>query len=270
MKKFAVFGNPINQSLSPTIHSDFAKQAGIDILYEKKLSTLDDFTSDLVTFFENEEVIGCNVTSPFKDLAFQFADSHGQSSQDAKAANTLHRLGNQIIAYTTDGAGLTYDLVRLNGSLKGAKVLLLGAGGAARGVVRPLLEEGVDSLIVANRTEEKAKAIVNLFNDNRLTSCSLMKIEEQFDLVINSTSASLSNRIPETGKLDFAKVGLVYDMSYKAEPTAFLKCAMEKGSQHCVDGLGMLVGQAAVSFEIWTGFLPQTETVLNSLRKTLC
>jgi shikimate dehydrogenase len=269
MKKFAVFGNPIAQSISPSIHQHFAQQAGIEIEYSKCLSEEDTFKQDLKTFFSDKQVIGCNVTAPFKEQAFAFSNYQHTSAKDAGASNTLHHINGRIEAHNTDGAGLVNDVKRVLGDIQGANVLLLGAGGAARGVVRPLLNEGIGQLTVANRTLTRANALAQLVPDTELRTSELSALAGNFDIVINSTSTSLTNNMPELGALSFKGTSLTYDMSYKAKPTAFLQYASEQGSRLYADGLGMLIGQAAVAFTIWTGFTPNTEDLLKTLRTNM-
>ncbi|MBO1256815.1 shikimate dehydrogenase [Alteromonas sp. 5E99-2] len=267
MKKFVVYGNPIKQSLSPVIHNDFALQANIKISYEKQLSQPEIFKTDLASFFEQENAVGCNVTAPFKEQAYQFADQAFGTAKDAKAANTLHSINGHIEAHNTDGPGLVNDVTRLIGSISGSRILLLGAGGAARGVMRTLLDQGVESLTIANRTIAKANDLVSMADSNRIFASTLSELNDSFDIVINSTSASLSGNALDLGGLKFNGTTLTYDMSYKAEQTPFLVSAQQQGSRMCADGLGMLIGQAAVSFTIWTGFEPDTESLIKTLRQ---
>lgn len=269
MKKFAVFGNPIKQSLSPVIHQAFAKQAEYTISYEKRLSEVECFEEDIDDFFNEHNVVGCNITAPFKERAYSLASVLHDSAKFAEAANTLHIMNGEIEAHNTDGAGLINDLKRHLGSLAGANVLLLGAGGAARGVMQSLIDEGISHLTVANRTESKARNLLKLTTQENVSSSNLQDLNLHYDIVVNSTSASLMGDKLELGNLSFKKTALTYDMSYKASLTPFLKYAQQNGSKKVADGLGMLVGQAAVAFHIWTGFAPSVEALLSSLRQDM-
>lgn len=269
MKKFAVFGNPIKQSLSPLIHTEFARQAGFTISYEKRLSEVACFKEDIKHFFTENDVIGCNVTAPFKELAYSLANYSHDSAKFAEAANTLHIFNGRVEAHNTDGAGLVNDLKRHTGSLTGANVLLLGAGGAARGVMQSLLKEGISHLTIANRTESKARDLLMLTSNKNVSVQNVNNLSAQYDIVVNSTSAFLTGEKINLGSLSFKGTTLTYDMSYKSSLTPFLVRAQENGSKRVADGLGMLVGQAAVAFTIWTGFTPSIENLLKTLRQDM-
>ena len=209
------------------------------------------------------------MTAPFKEQAFAFADSAHDSASFAQAANTLHLVDGKVKAHNTDGAGLVNDLIRYGGNLSGARVLLLGAGGAARGVMQSLLNENIEHLTIANRTLQKANELLALTQNKNISAAALSSLEGDYDIVVNSTSASLVGDELDVGNLSFNNTALTYDMSYKARQTPFLSFAEQNGSQQNIDGLGMLVGQAAVAFTIWTGFEPDVSQLLNSLRQDM-
>ncbi|MCP3863193.1 MULTISPECIES: shikimate dehydrogenase [Marisediminitalea] len=268
MKKYAVFGNPIAQSLSPTIHTMFAKSLNLDLQYDKILAPLDGFSQSIKDFFADVDALGCNVTVPFKEQAFQLADLKDNAATMAKAANTLmYNDKGQLCAFNTDGVGLVADLIANGNELKNAKILLLGAGGAARGVVHPLLAAGVDRLDILNRTIAKADAIASESNSNKVSAISKQSLAEHYDIVINSTSASLEGRVPDVPESVFVNCKTAYDMVYAKEPTSFLNFAGTAGAQNQLDGLGMLVEQAAAAFAIWTGKQPNTLPVIQFLRQ---
>ncbi|MFC3094216.1 shikimate dehydrogenase [Alteromonas sediminis] len=267
MKRFAVFGNPIKQSISPIIHQHFADQAGLSIQYDRKLSTTEQFIEDISHFFSNSECVGCNITAPFKEQAFQLVSHRDDSARLAKAVNTIYRNDkNELCGANTDGVGLVNDIKRTVTELSGKRVLLLGAGGAARGALFPLLAESVASIAIANRTYAKAEQLAVEVNNERVTAVDIHKCEQKFDVVINSTSAGLTGGIPELGRLSFSEVSLTYDMVYQKVLTPFLAHAQKNGSENVCDGLGMLVGQAAAAFTIWTGYRPDTSDLLVMLR----
>lgn len=270
MLKFAVFGNPIAHSLSPTIHQMFARDCDLTISYEKRLAQIGQFNEEVTRFFADDEVIGCNVTVPFKLDAYQLAVVEDKAAQLAGAVNTLFRREGKLFGYNTDGIGLVNDLLNQEVTLAGAHVLLLGAGGAARGVIHPLLEAGVASLTICNRTEQKAQVLVEQASDERVSATSYASLEgENFDLVINSTSSSLSDeKLPVPNQL-LAQTKAVYDMVYSKSLTPFLLQAEAAGTAKLLDGLGMLVEQAAAAFTIWTGQRPDTNAVLQYMREQL-
>ncbi|MDH4655828.1 shikimate dehydrogenase [Pseudomonas sp. BN606] len=269
--RYCVFGNPIGHSKSPLIHRLFAEQTGQPLTYEAVLAPLDDFTGCARRFFETGK--GGNVTVPFKELAYQLAGSLSARAQRAGAVNTLKRLDDgSLLGDNTDGAGLVRDLTRNAGlDLAGKRILLLGAGGAARGVIEPLLAEKPAALVVANRTVEKAEALAQLFAELGPVSASGFDwLEEPVDLIINGTSASLAGDLPPISP-SLIKPGhtVCYDMMYGKEMTAFNRWAAEHGAARTLDGLGMLVEQAAEAFLLWRGVLPDSTPVLAELRRQL-
>ncbi len=271
--RYAVVGNPVAHSKSPQIHAAFARQTGHDIEYVKLLAPLDGFRAT-VTAFRDGGGRGVNVTIPFKLEAFDFADEVSQRAKDAEAANCLRFDAGGTYADNTDGAGLTRDIVdNLGVDIAGKRILLLGAGGAAQGVIAPLLERQPRILTIANRTVEKALRIAETFRHKPVAAASVIcglpfqdLASHRFDIVINATSSSLQGELPPLPEDAFAPGALAYDMMYGAEPTPFLAFASARGAR-VADGLGMLVEQAAESFLLWRGVRPQTAPVIAQLRR---
>lgn len=284
--RYAVIGNPIAHSKSPQIHAMFAKQTGQDISYEAILAPLDGFAAT-VERLRKEGYKGCNVTLPFKSEAFGYVPNrHGsltERASTAKAVNTLKFDGETVSGDNTDGVGLVTDIKRnYNFSLIGKRVLLMGAGGAAWGVVLPIFLEGVNNITVVNRNKEKADGIQEFYfqyyasnlasnpelskNKEPFKACRYDELDGQkFDVVINATSSSLSNEMPPLPPGIFVPGALAYDMMYGKE-TPFMKFAREHGAAVVTDGLGMLVEQAAESFWWWRGVRPETAPVIEALR----
>lgn len=271
--KYAVFGNPIAQSKSPTIHQMFAEQAQQVIEYDRQLAAIEDFKASLDTFFADPNAKGCNVTAPFKEQAAEWVDELSVGAKISGAVNTIIRQPDgSFFGDTTDGQGLVQDLLRLKALSKGARILLLGAGGAARGALQALLALEPELLLVANRTESKAQLLTSLIPQQNFRGggfADLAKEIQPFDLIINSTSASLTSELPPIPDNVIAHCGFVYDMSYSDKPTVFLKHAASLGVNNLSDGLGMLVGQAAESFYLWRGVKPRVEPVIEALRAKL-
>lgn len=271
MDRYVVFGNPIGHSKSPLIHRLFAEQTAQQLDYSTSLAPLDDFSDFAREFFL--EGRGANVTVPFKEEAYRLADSLTARAQRAGAVNTLSKLADgTLLGDNTDGAGLVRDLtVNAGFSLKGKRILLLGAGGAVRGALEPLLAEQPASVIIANRTVEKAELLAKLFADLGPVSASGFDwLQEPVDLIINATSASLSGDVPPiAGSLIEPGRTLCYDMMYSKEPTSFCRWATDHGALVSMDGLGMLAEQAAEAFFLWRGVRPDTAPVLAELRRQL-
>ncbi|TDQ38221.1 shikimate dehydrogenase [Thiopseudomonas denitrificans] len=271
MQRYAVFGNPIAHSQSPFIHRMFAEQTGLQLTYEALLAPLDDFAGSLQQFFTSDGC-GCNVTVPFKEQAFALADELSGRARRAGAVNTLIKLDNgRIRGDNTDGAGLVSDLLQNNVPLAGQRILLLGAGGAARGVLEPLLAQQPAELAIANRTVEKAEQLASEFADlGPVVACGFDWIDTPVDLIINATSASLHGELPPLAPTLVKPAQTVcYDMMYGKDITAFNRWAQEQGAGRTLDGLGMLVGQAAEAFSVWTGQRPDTAPVMQALRDRL-
>jgi shikimate dehydrogenase len=260
--RYAVFGNPIGHSKSPRIHAEFARQTSQDLTYEAIEAPLDGFP-EAVLAFRAAGGNGCNITVPFKEQAYQLADRRSERADAAGAANTLAFDGDEIVADNTDGAGLVNDLVgNLGFDPAGRRILLLGAGGAARGVGLPLMERQPAELFIANRTAYKARELSSRFDCYGGGFDALPG--RQFDLVINATAASLAGDLPPLPDDIFADGALAYDMMYGRE-TPFLAFARARGVR-VADGLGMLVEQAAEAFFVWRGVRPQTAPVIAMLR----
>ena len=271
MDRYVVFGNPIAHSKSPVLHRLFAEQTGQAMQYDTLLAPLDDFAGCAKEFFLQGR--GANVTVPFKEDAYRLVDQLTARAQRAGAVNTLSKLADgSLLGDNTDGAGLVRDLtVNAGFSLKGKRILVLGAGGAVRGALEPLLAEGPASVTIANRTVEKAELLAELFSDlGPVAASGFDWLKEPVDLIINATSASLSGELPpiassliEPGKT------LCYDMMYGKEPTPFCVWASGHGAGQVMDGLGMLAEQAAEAFYLWRGVRPDTAPALAELRRLL-
>lgn len=270
--RYAVIGNPIGHSKSPLIHAEFARQTGQDLCYEALLAPLDGFVAT-ARAFAAAGGRGLNVTVPFKLEAFALADRRSPRAEAAGAVNTLAFGPDGIFGDNTDGAGLVADLtLNLGVPLKNRRVLLAGAGGAARGAILPLLLAGPTSLTIANRTVARAQALAEeQFGQCpagvMLAACGFDELAGQcFDLVINATAASLADQAPPLPAGIYGAESLAYDMMYGKGLTPFLRQARTQGAGRLADGLGMLVEQAAESFLLWRGVRPSTSEVLRTLR----
>ena len=268
MDRYAVIGHPITHSLSPQIHTLFAQQTKEELVYEGIELPITSFETRVWQLFK-EGYQGFNVTVPFKTDAFDFVDEMTERAKRARAVNTLKKLADgRIFGDTTDGVGLLADLRNnLNWNIEGQNILILGAGGAVRGVLEPLLEANPASLVLANRTMKKVEELADDFPE--LTPATFDELSGQFDLIINGTSASLSGQVPPLPEGTVNAGSKCYDMMYGKEPTAFMVWAAEQGAVHCADGLGMLVSQAAESFNIWRGVVPDTAAVIEQMRESL-
>jgi len=268
---YLVFGNPIAHSKSPLIHTMFAQQTQQHMQYQKQLVALDAF-AETVQRFMLEGGRGANVTVPFKLEAYALAHQLTERAALAGAVNTLHFVDGLILGDNTDGAGLVRDIV-VNAArpIRGLRVLLLGAGGAARGALSPLLAEAPARLVVANRTLSKAEELVQLALQGGQVQTSIeaqtgAQLSEAFDVIINATSASLSGDVPPLPTIVFAPGCLAYDMMYGNEATSFMQFAAQQGVQ-TRDGLGMLIEQAAEAYYIWRSVRPNTKTVFDALNR---
>ena len=268
---YAVVGNPISHSKSPRIHSLFASETGEPVEYTAIQAPLDDFAGTVRQFFERGGK-GLNVTVPFKEDAWKLADRRTERAENAGAANTLYLDDEgRLTADNTDGCGIVRDLVVNHGVVLGqARILVLGAGGAVRGVLGPILAEHPAAITIANRTVAKADALVKLFKpvagETALSACGFEQPREPFDVIINGTSASLQGDLPPLSPEVLGEQTVVYDMMYSLQTTTFNQWALEQGAQNVHDGLGMLVEQAAESFRIWRGISPATRPVIEELR----
>jgi shikimate dehydrogenase len=263
---YAVFGNPIAHSKSPAIHAAFAKQCGQDMDYTALLAPLEGFPETVLAFRAGGGA-GANVTVPFKEQAFAMSEMRTPRAEAAGAVNTFKFEDGRILGDNTDGVGLVNDLSRnLSWPLGGKRILLMGAGGAARGVVLPLLQAGPAELFIVNRTASKAEALARQFTGiaNVAGGGYEQLPGKRFDGVINATAASLAGDLPPLPQDVFAAGGWAYDMMYGRD-TPFTAFARAHGVQ-VADGLGMLVEQAAEAFFLWRGVRPQTAPVIRQLR----
>ncbi|MDD5229087.1 MAG: shikimate dehydrogenase [Methylococcales bacterium] len=264
--QYAVFGSPINHSKSPRIHRLFAKQTHQNLDYVAQEVNAKNFVTAVTEFFAQGSK-GVNCTVPLKELAYRFATQKTERAKAAKAVNTLAlQSDGSILGDNTDGMGLVTDLTVNHGVvLKDKRVLILGAGGATRGILAPLLDQKLERLIVANRTEDKALRLAIEFNHS-FDGCGLDDLHEQpFDLILNATSASLSNELPPLPENLLAENGVCYDLAYGNTPTAFVRWGKLQNASKSVDGLGMLVEQAAEAFALWRGVRPDTKAVIDLL-----
>lgn len=265
---YAVVGHPISHSKSPRIHSLFAAQSGEPVEYTAIQAPLDDFEGTVRGFFERGGK-GLNVTVPFKEQAWKLADCLTPAAESAGAVNTLFRdADGQLWGENTDGTGLVRDLKDNHGvAIKGRRVLVLGAGGAVRGILTPLLAAEPAEVVIANRTASKAEALAAGF-DARIpvTGCGFADASGVFSVIINGTSASLQGDLPPLDPAIINAETVGYDMMYGSDVTPFNGWMLEQGAAQAIDGLGMLVEQAAESFYCWRGVRPQTAPVIATLR----
>jgi len=270
MDRYAVMGNPVAHSKSPRIHTLFAGQTNQQLRYDAILVQRDGF-KEAVTDFLHQGGKGLNITIPFKEEAWALAATLSDRAERAGAVNTLVLNDNgRHFGDNTDGAGLVRDLLHNHGAvLKDKRLLLVGAGGAARGVIGPLLGERPALLVIANRTPEKAVELARLFCEHGHTEgCGLSDVDGQpFDIIINATAASLSGKVPALPESVVTADSWCYDMMYADKPTAFMDWAKQLGAAHCMDGLGMLVEQAAESFCLWRNVRPNTQPVINAIQE---
>ena len=269
--RYVVIGNPIAHSQSPFIHNEFARQTLQSIQYKTLLSPLNSF-QETVEQFVAVGGLGANVTVPFKEQAFNICGVLSDSAKNARAVNTLSlTIDGKLRGDNTDGYGLVTDLQKQFGTLEDKRILIVGAGGASRGCIFPLLTAKVRHIVITNRTESKANKLIKEFNNDRISQSSFANLIKQpeFDVIINATAASLSGTVPALPKGIVNSRVNCYDMVYAGKPTAFMTWAASQNVKKMSDGLGMLVYQAAKSFEIWTGVEPNTEHVLKKLREKL-
>lgn len=266
---YAVIGNPITQSKSPAIHAAFAASVGHDVEYRAIKAPLDEFRSSIEAF-RTAGGLGLNVTAPFKLEAFELSTVRSQPVQRAEASNCLRFVNGQVEAENFDGVGLRIDIEdNLATPLAGRRVLILGAGGAARGILGPLLAGNPAALVLANRSITKAVAIAETFPG--VEPCALNELGRYtgFDVVINATSAGLHDEAMALNASIFADDALAYDLSYGKGLTSFLHAAKSAGVELLHDGVGMVVEQAAESFAWWRGVRPATRDIIAQLTKPL-
>jgi len=271
--QYVVIGNPIAHSKSPLIHTNFAQQTQQALNYETLLvdTKIGAFQQAIADFQKNNGK-GCNITVPFKQEAWQLATQRQPRAEKAGAVNTLWFEQGRIIGDNTDGVGLVRDLVHNHQcQITGKRLLILGAGGAVRGVLSPLLAEKPTQCVIANRTVSKAETLAEIFADEgKITPTSFTALAgQQFDIIINGTSASLQGELPPLPDNMFAKNAWAYDMMYGAKPTPFMTWATQHGATQILDGLGMLVEQAAESFYLWRGVRPKTQPIIELVRSQL-
>ena len=268
--RYAVFGNPIEHSKSPFIHACFAEQTGQQLIYTAEQIEAGDFNNAVARFAENNGK-GLNITVPFKQDAWQLATRRSERAERAGAVNTLVINGmGDYFGDNTDGIGLVRDLIKNHMlQLEGRTILIVGAGGAVRGVIEPLLNCKPACLIIANRTKEKALQLAEDFSElGNIKGCGLDEFgADSYDIIINGTSASLSGELPALPATLINENTFCYDMMYATKPTPFMNWAQQHGAIQAVDGKGMLVEQAAESFRIWRGCEPETASVIEALSK---
>lgn len=270
---YAVFGHPINHSKSPRIHTLFAKQTQQKLSYTSQDVAADCFDQAVTDFFKQGGK-GLNCTVPLKELAWQRADSLSERAQFSKAVNTLAlQADGTLLGDNTDGLGLVADLsINHSINLSNSRILILGAGGASRGIIAPLMKKSPACIVIANRTVEKAVTLSNEFSQlGTITGCGYDELtHKEFDLILNATSASLTGDLPPLADNLLAKNGYCYDLAYGNQPTAFVKWGLTQDAAKSLDGLGMLVEQAAEAFYLWRGVRPETKDIialLNSERE---
>jgi shikimate dehydrogenase len=266
--RYAVIGNPIGHTKSPLIHSAFAEQSGQDIEYIALEAPVDGFVAK-VDAFRQSGGLGLNITTPFKLDAFDYATELRDRAKLAGAVNAMKFSGDRVVADNFDGVGLTNDIKRNHDfAIKGRRVLLLGAGGAARGAILPFLQQQPGELIIVNRTIEKADQLAERFSvHGALTAFGYDALTGlgPFDLVVNATSASLRGELPPVPAESFAPDCLAYELAYGKGLTPFLRVARDAGAGKIADGVGMLVEQAAEAFEWWRGIRPATRPLIERL-----
>jgi len=266
MKKYAVIGNPVHHSISPMIHAQFSQEFGLEISYEKILSPLNGFQVTVKKFIDSDGQ-GFNITLPFKIQAYNLSKNLTQNAKAAGAVNAIKIDNNTLIGENTDGDGLVNDFSNnLKQSLKGKEILIIGAGGASQGILKPILDCNPEKILLANRTKEKSLKLASKFLQyGKICGFGLDQIKAKpVDIVINATSSSIDGNIPNIPK-GVVEGALCYDLMYGKE-TPFMKWANENSARKVSDGLGMLVEQAALSFSFWLGKNPQTKPVIELVR----
>lgn len=277
--KACVIGNPIAQSKSPIIHKMFAEQFDLPLEYSKREAAVSGFVESAEAFFADPTAVGANVTMPFKHDALAWVHSLSSQAERAGAVNTIIRTEHGFIGDNSDGVGLVNDLLNHNIKIDGAKLLMIGAGGASKGALPALLDAGLSSVHIYNRSHQKAVDLVNYTKDhtqayiavhplqtNQPSAFESFEQSMQFDIIINATSLSLGNQLPALPDTIFEGSPAVYDMVYLNQETVFLQKAKSLNCKTAIDGLGMLVEQAAHSFFLWFGKKPETREVYKYLR----
>ncbi len=270
LDRYLVLGNPIAHSKSPMIHAAFAKQTGEAVEYDRLLVEIGEF-DQVIHQLQAEGVCGVNITVPFKEDAYRIADEHSERAAKAGAVNTLlFREDGKVFADNTDGAGMVQDIVENNQRvIKGKRILILGAGGAVRGVLKPLIDQQPSSITIANRTLARAEELQDLFVDDfdiQVSEFSRLA-DQKFDVIINGTSLGLKGEVAPVPDGVLAGAAVAYDMMYGDGSLPFQSWAKGQGAVATMDGLGMLVEQAAESFLVWRGVRPETSDVINTIRQ---
>jgi len=270
--RYAVMGNPVSHSLSPAIHAEFARQTGQRLVYEA-IQVDEGGFEQAAGNFGAAGGKGLNVTVPFKRVAWDWVERRSARAERAGAVNTIRFDADATFGDNTDGVGLVRDItLNLDAAIAGRRVLIAGAGGAVRGVLAPILEQGPRELVITNRSVDKALELAEQFSDavSRVSACSFEALAgREFDLIINGTAASLHGAELPLRPSVLAPGCVCYDMMYAARPTPFLRWAQAHGAARAVDGLGMLVEQAAESFFLWRGVRPETAPVIVKMRALL-
>jgi shikimate dehydrogenase len=270
MDKYAVFGNPIKHSKSPAIHKQFAISLGENIDYTSILAPIDGFEKSVTDFFSTGAK-GANVTMPFKEQAFAMADELTPLAEIVGAVNTLKVLDNgKLLGDNTDGVGFVNDLLANNVPIANERILIIGAGGAARGVILPLLEHKPKEIIIVNRTKSKAQDLANIFIQyGNVTAYGFDDLPfESYSVIVNSTSSSMNSELPALHETHLSSCKVGYDMFYSLTHTIFMDwIAQHNPATQLLDGSGMLVGQAAQSFYVWRNKMPEILPVVNMLKQ---
>lgn len=266
---YGIIGNPLSNSKSQFIQNTFARQKDKKISYEKILSSKDDFKEDVNHFFSMRGK-GLNVTAPFKEDAYKLVDQLTERARVSKSVNTLMLLSNgKLVGDNTDGVGLVLDLKRLNVDIENKKVLIIGAGGASRGILKPILDEKPSSVIIANRTHESAFNLSYEFKKyGNIIAKQISEIKSSFDLIINATSGDVVHKMGFHKEI-FTEHTFIYDITYKNELTSFIRYAETNGCHDRSDGAGMLVYQGAESFNLWHEEYPNAKKVIIELREMM-
>lgn len=255
-----IFGNPVEHSKSPDLQQQFAQEAGVNLQYLKVAAPLDDFKGTL-TEWVNKGIVGANITVPFKEEVMRYCDTLTEAAKIAQAVNTIRIEPNgEIVGHNTDGIGLLEDITVNKGvALKGKKILLLGAGGAARGILKPLFDQNPEAITITNRTLSRAEGLATEFSVfGKIEAKAWKDVQESYDLIINATSASLSGEFPglQPGVIHKGSVG--FDLMYGDQPTPFMEYFLAQGGSAVFDGLGMLVEQGVFAFEFWFNQRPDS------------
>ncbi len=265
LQRCVIFGNPIAQSKSPEMQVQFAHNVGVNLEYLKVLTPLDDFAGTLEHWI-NQGIVGANITVPFKEEIYRLCDDLTPEARTAKAVNTIRIQERKIYGHNTDGIGLIRDMTEIKGiQIASKRVLVLGAGGAVRGIMQPLLDQNPYSVTIANRTFIKAEQLVQEFANS--TQCDISAVawhdlQGEFDLIINGTSASLQQDFPALPQGTIGSRTIGYDLVYSNQPTIFMEYIYDNGGKKAYDGLGMLIEQGVYAFEFWFGKKPSIEGVM--------